>query len=120
MSRKRISKETRQRVYDKYNGRCAYCGCELELKDMQVGHLKSVYLSEYKGEQVDESFDNYMPACRSCNFYKSTFGLETFRDRIQSIMLKELKKNFSFKFLNRYGIVKVSEQNPLQFYFEGG
>lgn len=28
------NKKLRQEIYDKYNGHCAYCGCEIELKDM--------------------------------------------------------------------------------------
>ena len=40
---KAIPKATREAVYRKYNGHCAYCGCELEYKDMQVDHAKSVY-----------------------------------------------------------------------------
>ena len=34
-----ISKETRQRVYQKYNGHCAYCGRYIDYKDMQVDHF---------------------------------------------------------------------------------
>lgn len=48
MSRKAISKATRLAVYDKCNHRCAYCGCELEYKDMQADHVEAVYLNEYK------------------------------------------------------------------------
>jgi 5-methylcytosine-specific restriction endonuclease McrA len=39
MARKAISKKMRLEVYNKYNGHCAYCGKELEYKDMQVDHL---------------------------------------------------------------------------------
>lgn len=41
--RKHISKSTRLKVYEKYNGHCAYCGCELALKEMQVHNIQSVY-----------------------------------------------------------------------------
>lgn len=51
MSRKAISKATRLAVYDKCNHRCAYCGCELEYKDMQVDHIEAVYLNEYNKER---------------------------------------------------------------------
>ena len=37
------TKKIREQVYQKYNGHCAYCGCELDYKDMQVDHVKSVY-----------------------------------------------------------------------------
>lgn len=30
--RKNLTKQQRQQVYNKYNGHCAYCGCELELQ----------------------------------------------------------------------------------------
>lgn len=36
MSRKAISKNIRELVFNKYNKHCAYCGCELEYKDMQI------------------------------------------------------------------------------------
>ena len=39
-----ISKKTREIVYNKYNGHCAYCGCEIEMKDMQVDHIVPKYL----------------------------------------------------------------------------
>lgn len=37
--RKPIPKHIRQKVYEKYDGHCAYCGCKLEYKDMQVDHI---------------------------------------------------------------------------------
>ena len=51
MSRKAISKAIRLAVYDKCNHRCAYCGCELEYKDMQADHVEAVYLNEYNKER---------------------------------------------------------------------
>ena len=74
MSRKPIPKRIREQVYQKYNGHCAYCGCELEYKDMQVDHVASVYL--YNGTN---DIDNLMTSCRMCNFYKSTYSLDDFR-----------------------------------------
>ena len=29
-----MNKNIRQAVYAKYNGHCAYCGCEIDYKDM--------------------------------------------------------------------------------------
>ena len=91
--RKSISKKIRQQVYDKYNGRCAYCGCQLEYKDMQVDHMDPVYRSEYYGEETDNSIDNYMPSCRACNFYKGVYPLEQFRDNIQHSLIKKLRRS---------------------------
>ena len=36
---KTISKKTREQVYNKYYGHCAYCGKEIQYKDMQLDHL---------------------------------------------------------------------------------
>ena len=36
-----MKKETRQLVYEKYNGHCAYCGCSIDIKEMQVDHFIS-------------------------------------------------------------------------------
>lgn len=44
MKRKPIPQEIRRQVYEKCNGHCAYCGCELKYEDMQVDHKESVYL----------------------------------------------------------------------------
>ena len=41
--RRKLSKEERMKVYEKCQGHCAYCGCTLEYKDMQVDHVKPVY-----------------------------------------------------------------------------
>lgn len=37
-----FSKKIREAVYAKYNGRCAYCGRRIDIKDMQVDHFSSV------------------------------------------------------------------------------
>lgn len=61
--RKQLSKEDREKVFNKYGGRCAYCGCKLKsIKDMQVDH----FIPFRNGGAGEMS--NYMPACRQCNF----------------------------------------------------
>ena len=46
---KPITKKIRIKVWEKYNHHCAYCGCKLEYKDMQVDHIDSVYVHcDYK------------------------------------------------------------------------
>ena len=113
VKRKAISKSVRIKVYEKYKGHCAYCGCELELKDMQVDHIESLYW--YGG--VDD-IKNYMPSCRSCNFYKSTLTLEKFREQIQTVT-QRLDREFIYRIAKNYGIVNEN-QKPIKFYFEIG
>lgn len=118
---KNIPKKDRLIVYEKYKGHCAYCGCKLEYKDMQIDHIQSVYANtDYEQLMTEKemySLDNYMSACRQCNFYKSTFDLETFRSRLTEVMMKNLQKEFTYKLALKYGLI-TENIKPVQFYFE--
>lgn len=111
MARKAIPQSVRKAVYQKYGGKCAYCGCELEYKDMQVDHIRSVYWNNGGNE-----IENLMPACRMCNFYKSTFSIEEFRERLQ-MLTDRLEKTFIYRIAKKYGIV-TEQKEPIRFYFE--
>lgn len=82
---------------------------------MQVDHLESVYRAELANKPVDESIDNYMPACRACNFYKSSMSLEDFRGMV-STLHERLEKLFIYRLAKKYGMV-VEKPMP-KFYFE--
>lgn len=118
---KAIPKRVRLEVYEKCNHRCAYCGCELEYKDMQVDHIKSIYSNmDYKQTMTEQemySIENLLPACRQCNFYKSVFTLEVFRERLQTTMIKNLRKNLGYRLAVKYGLVE-EKIKPIIFYFE--
>jgi 5-methylcytosine-specific restriction endonuclease McrA len=116
INRKQLSKANRLKVYYKYDKHCAYCGCDLEYEDMQIDHIKAVYKSELDKENADESFENLMPACRMCNFYKSTFSIEQFRERLHSLHVR-LNEQFIFRLALKYGIVNLNSK-PIVFYFE--
>ena len=68
-----MTKKTRGIVYNKYNGRCAYCGHEITIKEMQVDHIIPKRLGGA------DALGNYNPSCRICNHYKRATGLETCR-----------------------------------------
>ena len=116
MGRKKINEEIRRQVYNKYNGHCAYCGCELEYKNMQVDHLDSVYRAEAEGRVAEESLDNYMPACRQCNFYKGTFTIEGLRRKLMNFN-ERLMTEFSTRLAQKYGMLNVQWWDG-KFYFE--
>lgn len=118
MKRKPIPKMIRQKVYEKYNGHCAYCGCELECKDMQVDHVESVYLAtECLGKAVDDSINNYMPSCRMCNYYKNTGTIESFRNRLTDTLMRNVRLTFDYRLALKYGLIKEYVK-PIKFYFE--
>ena len=108
-----FSKSVRQSVYEKYGGRCAYCGRKIEYNDMQVDHFvaKRVW-----NESGSDDFSNLMPACRMCNHYKRANSLETFRRYIQEIPRK-LRQNYIYKVGVAYGNV-IENEKPIKFYFE--
>lgn len=77
---------------------------------MKVDHINQLY------KNGEDEIDNYNPACRMCNFYKSTFGIEDFRGNIKSIK-ERLRKVFIYRLAVRYGIVEEKNKN-VRFYFE--
>ena len=122
MSRyKAIPKKIRIALHEKYNHKCAYCGCDLEYKDMQVDHIKSVYANtDFKKTMTEEEMyreENLLPACRQCNFYKSTMSLEDFRNRIRITMMNNLRKSFGYRLALKYGLIEENSKN-IVFYFE--
>lgn len=117
MKRKPIPKKIRQQVYDRYNGHCAYCGCELDIKDMQVDHLDSVYRAEIEGREADNSIDNLMPACRMCNFYKGTSTIEELRKKLRKFESERLGEDFTTRLAYKYGMVEFWYWDG-KFYFE--
>lgn len=128
MNRKPISKRTRQLVYAKYNGHCAYCGCELDIKDMQVDHANITFGRMYYGmspekatEEMEKdsinSLDNLMPSCRQCNYYKGIGNIEQFRQKMKDILSESCRRSFQVRLAMKYGILTYSEWDGL-FYFE--
>lgn len=111
VKRKAIPKKTRLKVYEMYEGHCAYCGCEIEYKEMQVDHFKSLY-----GQDGADEIENYKPACRMCNFYKNTYDLETFRGELGKIKSR-LEKEFIYRLSRKYGLVEEVDKD-IKFYFE--
>ena len=117
MKHSQIKKSIRELVYKKYNGHCAYCGSNIEYKDMQVDHVDSLYLSYIHGVETDDTIDNYLPACRQCNYYKGGGSLECFRERLTTEMMHNLRNNFGYRLAIKYGLVSENSIN-IEFYFE--
>ena len=110
-----ISKELREKVYQKYGGHCAYCGREIVYKDMQVDHFTPLRALGSEDTRVND-ISNLMPACRMCNHYKRANSLETFRKYITEIPRK-LQSNYIYKIGVAYGNV-IENEKPIVFYFE--
>ena len=112
------SKKDREIIYNKYDGRCAYCGCKLE-KGWHVDELKPVRRNIDGTCMHPERFniDNQMPSCPSCNINKHSMSLEKFRNLIKGFMNHLNNVNTQYKVAKRYGL--VNETNiEVVFYFE--
>lgn len=106
-----MTKRIREQVYQKYNGRCAYCGHEITLKEMQVDHIIPQRLGGA------DSLDNYNPSCRICNHYKRATRLETWRTVFLGELIKRIKQIYIVKVAERYGMITFHEWDN-KFYFE--
>ena len=119
-----MTKNERQIVFDKYGGKCAYCGCELQ-KGWHVDHIEPAfhnwsdedvkrYLKQERGLNIIE---NYNPACPRCNRWKGTWSIEQFRNEI-SLQLERLERDSAqFRMARDYGLIKTSEIE-VRFYYE--
>ena len=115
-----MTKSDRLLIFNKYSGRCAYCGCVLE-KGWCVDHIQPIYRGHPKGSKYITkgaySIDNMNPSCRRCNLWKSCHSLENFRYEI-SEQTKRLKNTSSnFRLALDYGLLSTT-QNDVIFYFE--
>lgn len=128
----------RQKIFDKYNGRCAYCGCELQ-KGWHVDEIEPVLryikyrrdgkgriMTNQNGNDIKDVFithperfniDNQNPACARCNGWKSTFDLETFRKEIGEQVKRARAYSCNFRMAESFGLIQETGIK-VKFYFE--
>lgn len=106
----------RQLIYQKFNGRCAYCGREITFKKMQVDHFWPKFLAHFQPGLDNNREENLMPSCAKCNNHKYGFRPEVWRNELQ-LQISRLKKNTQFDRALRFGQLQITEK-PVVFYFE--
>jgi 5-methylcytosine-specific restriction endonuclease McrA len=126
-----MTKKDRLIVFKKFNGKCAYCGEELqkgwhvdEVEPVRRNHKWNREKGRYEVNKENPMMfperlhiDNQYPACRSCNIQKNSFSLEEFRNNIQNFVNSLNAYSTQYKFAKRYGLVQETEQK-VEFYFE--
>ena len=115
-----FSKKVREEVYNKTNGKCAYCGCELP-KRWHIDHVVPVErdftTKKYTGNGTD-AIDNLLPACPSCNIFKSCGSLQQFRESIRhTYSTVATSGTTTFLIAERFGVVERYVID-VEFYFE--
>lgn len=118
-----LNKSQREILRLKFNGRCAYCGCDLP-KNWHADHFEPVirfeasYFSEKSGQMRPENnrFENLMPSCPNCNIAKSSMPIEMWRDMLGR-NIKAMMASSKFKLLEKHGLVTATPK-PIVFYYE--
>ncbi len=125
----RVSKTNRAVIFNKYGGKCAYCGCDLqkgwhvdELLPIRRNTVFSKVLHKWVHDGTCEHperfhIDNQMPSCPSCNINKHSLPLESFRALIQNFTKSLNRDSTQYKIAKRYGLIREVEK-PVDFYFE--
>jgi len=115
-SRKSLPKTTREAVFNKFGGKCSYCGIKLDIKSFQIDHLHPFFLAHHEPDLNPDRIENLMPACAKCNKFKHSFRLEDYRREL-GLQASRLKKNAQFNRALTFGQVIITE-SPIVFYFE--
>lgn len=126
-----FSKQQREKIHSKYNGKCAYCGCEITIKQMQIDHIipKREFLSHVKNrfrvpyflnhltENDVNNDDNLNPACIVCNKWKSAHDLELFRSELFEQIKRLNSYSSNYRIAKKYDLVE-EKLKPITFHFE--
>jgi hypothetical protein len=125
-------KNKREKIYSKFDGKCAYCGSNIDISEMHVDHIipKSTFsfhmetkhkipkfLEHLKVADVNHQ-DNLFPTCSVCNLYKLNFSLEDFRTQLSEIIDYLENRSRRYRLAKRYNFVETKEIKPIKFYFE--
>ena len=102
----------KKELYEEMNGKCGYCGCELDYKKATIDHKVPLAV----GGTNDR--ENLIISCFSCNHYKRNRDIEGFRESIKNTV-KWLKGNSAYRLALKYGRIKEEDFNKdVVFYFE--
>ena len=108
--RKKWGKAVRERVKERFNGRCAYCGQKLGDRFALDHHYPiGVY-----GERADVE-ENLFPSCIQCNHYKGEESIETMRRLIGRTYDNLVKKSLTGRIAAAYGLLT---RKDVRFWFE--
>lgn len=115
---KRLPKAERKAVWDKSGGVCWYCGEALPERGWHADHAEPVL--RIPGRMIrahNDTVENTVPACRSCNLFKGGMGVETFREQLEAQVERARRSSVNFRMAERFGLVSVAEPRVV-FWFE--
>jgi cytochrome P450 len=86
----------RNMVYEKFGGRCAYCGVPLHRDRFDVDHVQP----QSRGGSSDLS--NLFPSCQTCNRVKSDRNIQEWKDYIRHRIAERLNASGAEVFESKY------------------
>ncbi|WP_395055238.1 HNH endonuclease [Polaromonas sp.] len=124
---KALTKSERLSVFNKFGGRCAYCGCELPAR-WHADHLLPVerefivrdnrlVASGNALRPENHCIDNMMPACPPCNISKHSLSLDGWRKWLEGHVRSLNAHNTPYRLAKAYGLL-VETGKAVTFYFE--
>lgn len=138
----KLTKLQRRELFDIFEGRCAYCGCQLPENGWHADHVEAIWREWWKGRMKitwevqdgrlvkreerqrisclkpqNDHIGNLFPSCRACNIDKAANTLEDWRAELER-KVQVLRNNYSaFRHAERFGLVTVNNASVV-FYFE--
>ena len=122
----KLTKQEREDLKEKFGGNCSYCGHKLGDK-WDADHfvpLKRNWVVK-NGKQVftdclnpeNDTLENMMPSCKSCNNDKSSLSIESWRGMIKNKVVCLNRDSTTYQKAKRFGLV-VEKDIDVVFYYE--
>lgn len=109
--RKPITKKQREILFNRTNGQCGYCACELP-KRWHVDHIVPI-----ASDAGTHDLSNMIASCPQCNNFKNTFLLEQFRHELSQQVERARSYSVNFRMAEKYGLIQ-EVGSDVTFYFE--
>lgn len=113
----------RKAIWDKSGGLCWYCGCQLPEKGWHADHFEPIRRNWWEGAEEkclnphNDTEENKVPACASCNILKGSGTVEQLRFSIANFVNSLNEYHNQYKFAKKYGLVQETEKE-VKFWFE--
>jgi len=118
MNNNKSNSLTRDLIFKKYNGHCAYCGIKIERISFHIDHIQALRRGDrIHSKKGKDSIENYNPSCPSCNSSKNVLSIEDWRREIQLKINRINRDSAQYRILKRFGLIKETN-NAVVFYFE--
>ncbi|HIT91090.1 MAG TPA: HNH endonuclease [Candidatus Merdenecus merdavium] len=86
----KIRMNTKKKLFDKYNGRCAICGKLLSLNPEEHGDFITVDHIVPLDKGGKNVYSNYQATCCACNLAKTNIMPEVFKNSMKSVLFTSI------------------------------